>query len=88
MTTEERKSFDDFKRELLENPTFGLNFLGNMDKVELDNVGDLITRNRLMSEAKNKFICQHLGIRYRKEDFDVSEKDLAEEWAKDLPDRS
>lgn len=26
MTTEERKSFDDFKRELLENPTFGLNF--------------------------------------------------------------
>ena len=25
MTTEERKSFDDFKRELLENPTFGLN---------------------------------------------------------------
>ena len=59
MTTEERKSFDDF-----------------------------ITRNRLMSEAKNKFICQHLGIRYRKEDFDVSEKDLAEEWAKDLPDRS
>lgn len=23
-----------------------------MDKVELDNVGDLITRNRLMSEAK------------------------------------
>ena len=41
-----------------------------------------------MSEAKNKFICQHLGIRYRKEDFDVSEKDLAEEWAKDLPDRS
>ena len=59
MTTEERKSFDDFKRELLENPTFGLNFFGNMDKVELDNVGDLITRNRLMSEAKNKFICQH-----------------------------
>lgn len=40
-----------------------------------------------MSEAKNKFICQHLGIR-DKEDFDVSEKDLAEEWAKDLPDRS
>ena len=38
MTTEERKSFDDFKRELLENPTFGLNFFGNMDKVELDNV--------------------------------------------------
>ena len=37
MTTEERKSFDDFKRELLENPTFGLNFFGNMDKVELDN---------------------------------------------------
>lgn len=27
MTTEERKSFDDFKRELLENPTFGLNLL-------------------------------------------------------------
>lgn len=61
MTTEERKSFDDFKRELLENPTFGLNFFGNMDKVELDNVGDLITRNRLMEEAKNKFICQHWG---------------------------
>lgn len=26
MTTEERKSFDDFKRELLENPIIGLNF--------------------------------------------------------------
>ena len=76
MTTEERKSFDDFKRELLENPTFGLNFFGNMDKVELDNVGDLITRNRLMEEAKNKFICQHLGINYRKEDFEVSDEDL------------
>ena len=49
-----------------------------MDKVELDNVGDLITRNRLMSEAKNKFICQHLGIRYRKEDFDVSERGMGE----------
>lgn len=52
MTTEERKSFDDFKRELLENPIIGLNFFGNMDKVELDNIGDLTTRNRLMNEAK------------------------------------
>ena len=41
MTTEERKSFDDFKRELLENPIIVLNFFGNMDKVELDNIGDL-----------------------------------------------
>lgn len=87
MTTEERKSFDDFKRELSENPIMGLNFFGNMDKVELDNVGDLITRNRLMSEAKNKFICQHLGINYRKEDFEVSDEDLAKEWAKGLPDK-
>lgn len=66
MTTEERKSFDDFKRELLENPIIGLNFFGNMDKVELDNIGDLTTRNRLMNEAKNKFICQHLGVNYGK----------------------
>ena len=56
MTTEERKSFDDFKRELLENPIIGLNFFGNMDKVELDNIGDLTTRNRLMNEAKNRIL--------------------------------
>lgn len=87
MTTEERKLFDDFNRKLSENPIMGLNFFGNMDKVELDNIGDLTARNRLMDEAKNKFICQHLGIRYWKEDFEVSDEDLAEEWAKDLPDR-
>lgn len=87
MTTGERKLFDDFKRELSENPIMGLNFLGNMDKVELDNIGDLTARNRLMDEAKNKFICQHLGIRYRKEDFEVSDEDWGKEWAKGLPDK-
>lgn len=35
MTTEERKSFDDFKRELLENPTFGLNFLETWTRLNL-----------------------------------------------------
>ena len=69
MTTEERKSFDDFKRELLENPTFGLNFFGNMDKVELDNVGDLITRNRLMSEATFGNPLSERGFRRIRERF-------------------
>ena len=87
MTTGERKLFDDFKRELSENLIMGLNFFGNMDKVELDNIGDLTARNRLIDEAKNKFICQHLGIRYRKEDFEVSDEDWAKEWAKGLPDK-
>ena len=55
--------------------------------IMLVNVGNVMERMNLQNEAENKFVCQHLGIEYKKEDFEVSEEDLAEEWAKGLPDK-
>lgn len=86
MTTEERDKFDSFKRKLQENPVFKIHFFGDL-KVDLTNIGEVMVRNHLRQEAENELICQHLGIEYKKEDFEVSEEDLAEEWAKGLPDK-
>lgn len=83
MTTEERKEFDAFKRKLQEDPVFRISFFGNL-RVDMNNVGDVMERIHLQNEAENKFICQHLGIEYQREDFKVSDEDLAKEWAKKL----
>ncbi|WP_337942983.1 hypothetical protein [Parabacteroides sp.] len=85
MTTKERKEFDAFKRKLQEDPVFRISFFGDL-RMNMDNVGDVMERMHLQNEAENKLICQHLGISYRIEDFEVSDEGLAEEWAKGLPD--
>lgn len=33
------------------------------------------------AEYENQAICKHLGIEYHKEDFTVSDKELARNWA-------
>ena len=38
------------------------------------------------AEYENQAICKHLGIEYHKEDFTVSDKELARNWAQGLPD--
>ena len=86
MTTKERNEFESFKRKLQEDPVFRISFFGYL-RVDMDNVGNVMERMNLQNEAENKFVCQHLGIEYKKEDFEVSEEDLAEEWAKGLPDK-
>ena len=86
MTTKERNEFESFKRKLQEDPVFRISFFGDL-RVDMDNVGNVMERMNLQNEAENKLVCQHLGIEYKKEDFEVSEEDLAEEWAKGLPDK-
>ena len=86
MTTKERNEFESFKRKLQEDPVFRISFFGDL-RVDMDNVGNVMERMNLQNEAETKFVCQHLGIEYKKEDFEVSEEDLAEEWAKGLPDK-
>lgn len=76
MTTEERKQFEDFERELRDYPVKAMMFFANMVKSE----------DKDSPYAEQKAICEHLGIEFREEEHRFDEVAVAKEWAAKLPD--
>lgn len=76
MTTEERKRFEKFERELRDYPVKAMMFLANMVKDE----------DKEYQYAEQKAICEHLGIVFNEDDHRVDEVAVAKEWAATLPD--
>ncbi|MBE7400669.1 hypothetical protein IN666_14355 [Bacteroides fragilis] len=86
MTAEERKKFDNFKNLLNTTPTARMSFFANVTGLEEpQQSNNPFERWERQSAFENKAICNHLGIDYKAEDFQVPDKRLAQEWAKGLP---
>ena len=76
MTSEERKRFEKFERNLRDYPVKAMMFFANTVKEE----------DKDYPFAEQKAICEHLGIEFKEEEHRVDEVALAKEWAASFPD--
>ena len=88
MTKEERKRFDNTRRDLQENPVKAMLFYAHYGTKETANetCDNPFERWKQTTQREIRAICNHLGIEYKDEDFKISSEKLAKEWCKNLPD--
>ena len=81
MTKEERKRFDNTRRDLQENPVKAMLFYAHYGTKETANetCDNPFERWKQTTQRENRAICNHLGIEYKDEDFKISSEKLAKE---------